>query len=141
MTSLIEPIPMRLTCLECGELHIDEGEFATKPHHTHSCQKCGLTWRPAVVYTVGVRFLPGFKNKEESVSKPKYKVGDVVTIDTGWDRQVLHKITISDVRANHGAQGAHRYWGADEHCHLHGFYETEIGMNFSGTRSDREAPL
>ena len=56
------PIPMRLVCEGCGELHIDEGEFATKPHHTHSCQHCGLTWRPAVVHTVGVRFLPGFKN-------------------------------------------------------------------------------
>jgi hypothetical protein len=58
-----DPIPMRLCCEGCGELHIDEGEFATKPHHTHSCQHCGLTWRPAVVPTVGVRFLPGFKNE------------------------------------------------------------------------------
>lgn len=58
----INPIPMRITCPECRLLHIDEGEFATKPHHTHSCQGCGLTWRPAVVHTVGVRFLPGFKN-------------------------------------------------------------------------------
>lgn len=40
-----------------------DGEFATKPHHTHSCQFCGLTWRPAVVCTVGVRFLPGFRNE------------------------------------------------------------------------------
>lgn len=67
------PIPMRLPCpgavpdghgglRPCGELHIDEGVFATKPHHTHSCQVCGMTWRPAVVPTVGVRFLPGFKN-------------------------------------------------------------------------------
>lgn len=56
------PIPMRLVCEGCGKLHIDEGEFATKPHHTHSCQFCGLTWRPAVVPTVGVQFLPGFKN-------------------------------------------------------------------------------
>ena len=55
-------IPMRLPCPQCGRLHIDEGEFATKPHHTHSCQHCGLTWRPAVVPTVGVQFLPGFKN-------------------------------------------------------------------------------
>lgn len=58
------PIPMRLICEGCGELHIDEAEFATKPHHTHSCQHCGMTWRPAVVSTVGVRFLPGFKNAE-----------------------------------------------------------------------------
>lgn len=56
------PIPMFLTCPACTCRHIDEGEFATKAHHTHSCQECGLTWRPAVVATVGVKFLPGFKN-------------------------------------------------------------------------------
>jgi predicted RNA-binding Zn-ribbon protein involved in translation (DUF1610 family) len=61
-----ETIPMRIPCPDCGELHIDEGEFATRPHHTHSCQKCGMTWRPAVVNTVGVRFLPGFKNEPET---------------------------------------------------------------------------
>jgi predicted RNA-binding Zn-ribbon protein involved in translation (DUF1610 family) len=56
------PIPMRLVCPACGELHVDEGDFATKPHHTHACQECGNVWRPAIVNTVGVRFLPGFKN-------------------------------------------------------------------------------
>lgn len=55
-------IPMLLWCPECGERHIDEGEFATKLHHTHACQHCGMVWRPAIVPTVGVRFLPGFKN-------------------------------------------------------------------------------
>lgn len=59
------PIPMRLRCPGCGELHIDVGEFATKPHHTHACQDCGEVWRPAVVCTVGVQFLPGFKNGAE----------------------------------------------------------------------------
>jgi hypothetical protein len=58
-----KPIPMRLCCEGCGTLHVDEGEFAVKPHHTHSCQECGLTWRPAIVCTVGVRFLPGYKNE------------------------------------------------------------------------------
>jgi rubredoxin len=62
MDRLSAPIPMRLTCPVCSALHIDEGEFATKAHHTHSCQSCGMTWRPAVVATVGVQFLPGFKN-------------------------------------------------------------------------------
>jgi rubredoxin len=56
-------IPMRLTCPACSALHIDKGEFATKPHHTHACQECGCVWRPAVVPTIGVRFLPGFKNE------------------------------------------------------------------------------
>lgn len=56
-------IPMILFCPKCGGRHIDEGEFATKVHHTHSCQHCGVTWRPAIVPTVGVQFLPGFKNE------------------------------------------------------------------------------
>lgn len=59
-----KPIPMFLTCPMCGARHIDKGEFKTRPHHTHSCQKCGLTWRPAIVPTVGVKFLPGFKNRK-----------------------------------------------------------------------------
>lgn len=58
-----DPIPMLLWCPECGERHIDQGEFATKPHHT---QTCGLVWRPAVVPTVGVQFLPGFKDASPS---------------------------------------------------------------------------
>lgn len=63
------PVPMRLVCpglnpdgSPCARLHIDEGEFATKRHHTHACQHCGHVWRPAIVDTVGVQFLPGFKN-------------------------------------------------------------------------------
>lgn len=59
------PVPMLLTCPIplCGARHIDTGAFATKVHHTHSCQQCGHTWRPAVVPTVGVQFLPGFKSE------------------------------------------------------------------------------
>lgn len=57
------PIPMLLWCPSCGERHIDVGEFATKVHHTHACQSCGMVWRPAVVPTVGVQWLPGFKNE------------------------------------------------------------------------------
>ena len=66
---LSAPIPMRLLCPICGELHVDAGEFATKPHHTHACQACGHVWRPAIVNTVGVRFLPGFKNELEPTPK------------------------------------------------------------------------
>lgn len=57
-----QAIPMLLWCPGCGARHIDVGEFATKPHHTHACQACGMCWRPAVVNTVGVQFLPGFKD-------------------------------------------------------------------------------
>jgi len=76
------------------------------------------------------------------MSKPKYKVGDVVTIDTGWDRQVLRTLIISEVRANHGAKGAHRYWGIDEHRQTHGVYENDIRQgDRPWTRSDWESPL
>jgi hypothetical protein len=54
---------MLLWCPACAARHIDEGEFATKEHHTHACQSCGMVWRPAVVPTVGVQFLPGFKEE------------------------------------------------------------------------------
>lgn len=64
-TLLAEATPMFLTCPKCNARHIDEGEFQTRPHHTHSCQSCGLTWRPAIGPTVGVKFLPGFKNEPE----------------------------------------------------------------------------
>lgn len=56
------PIPMLLWCPLCRARHVDAGEFAVKPHHTHACQACGHVWRPAVVPTVGVRFLPGFRD-------------------------------------------------------------------------------
>jgi rubredoxin len=59
-----EPIPMLLWCPGCGARHIDKGEFATKVHHTHACQTCGMVWRPAIVPTCGVQYLPGYKNEE-----------------------------------------------------------------------------
>jgi NTP pyrophosphatase (non-canonical NTP hydrolase) len=56
------PTPLFITCPRCTMQHVDAGEFATKPHHTHTCQGCGLTWRVAIEPTVGVRFLPGFQD-------------------------------------------------------------------------------
>ena len=58
-------LPLLLNCPCCGVRHIDEGIWATKKHHTHACQGCGMVWRPALVDTVGVRFLPGFRNKKK----------------------------------------------------------------------------
>lgn len=64
--ALLVPVPMLLHCPMCGDRHLDVGAFATKVHHTHACQGCGHCWRPAVVPTVGVQFLPGFKNEEKA---------------------------------------------------------------------------
>jgi predicted RNA-binding Zn-ribbon protein involved in translation (DUF1610 family) len=59
----IQGTPMLLTCPCCGKRHIDRGEHATRLHHTHACQHCGTVWRPALIDTVGVDFLPGFKDE------------------------------------------------------------------------------
>lgn len=59
----IAPLKMILFCPLCSARHIDIGEWASRIHHTHSCQSCGFTWRPAVEPTLGVQFLPGFKNE------------------------------------------------------------------------------
>lgn len=108
------PIPMRIPCpgtvpdghggeKVCGALHIDEGIWITKLHHTHSCQACGMTWRPAVVHTVGVRFLPGFKNPtgsdmaraieaelEKGAERRKAVKGREVSIESGQRWQHLN---------------------------------------------------
>lgn len=70
MTRQDGPLPMILTCPTCGERHVDKGTFATKPHHTHACQHCGMVWRPAVIDTVGVQFLPGFKDEPNADAAP-----------------------------------------------------------------------
>lgn len=55
-----EPVLLALSCPNCGLRHIDEGEWATRPHRTHRCvdgpfgKGCGNEWRPAHMYTVGV---------------------------------------------------------------------------------------
>ena len=69
ITRLGAPRVMLLWCPQCNGRHIDEGEFATKPHHTHACQSCGHVWRPAIEPTCGVRFLPGFKNDETALAE------------------------------------------------------------------------
>jgi hypothetical protein len=58
-----EPIPMLLWCPACHVRHVDAGLFEFKAHHTHACQNCGMVWRPALVPTVGVQFLPGFRDE------------------------------------------------------------------------------
>lgn len=71
-SALESPVPMVLFCPECTERHIDTGEFAERPHHTHACQACGFVWRPAVVATVGVRFLPGFRDADVAVVSSRF---------------------------------------------------------------------
>ncbi len=79
------PIPLLLWCPECNERHVDRGEFATKVHHTHECQFCGHTWRPAVVATRGVQFLFRKPDAEPEVST---RASAIAGRDPGEDRDL-----------------------------------------------------
>lgn len=48
-------VSTELFCPNCGEQHVDEGEWASKPHRTHRCAYCGHEWRPYPVATYGIR--------------------------------------------------------------------------------------
>lgn len=82
MTDQVKPIPMLLWCPMCSARHIDEGEFVTKIHATHACQNCGLPWRPAIEPTVGVQYLPGFKNGDPKEALRAALVGPKSRCDT-----------------------------------------------------------
>lgn len=51
---VLSPIPMHIHCPNCGARHVDEGEWATRPHRTHRCDACLHTWRPSDIPTVGL---------------------------------------------------------------------------------------
>ena len=54
---VMSPVPMLLACPMCHAQHVDEDEWATRPHRTHLCGACGALFRPALVPTVGVAAL------------------------------------------------------------------------------------
>lgn len=47
------PLHGLLYCPRCHAQHVDEGEWAHRPHHTHLCASCGGRWR-VEPYTFGV---------------------------------------------------------------------------------------
>lgn len=55
------PTPMLLFCPVCQFQHIDEDEgdidWRTRLHRKHLCKKCGGEFKPANIYTVGVKEL------------------------------------------------------------------------------------
>lgn len=100
------PIPMLLWCPKCGERHVDEGEFATRVHTTHACQACGLVWKPAKIPTVGVRFLPGYKNEPAEASEMLVEARAAATGDRNWcgvlECVASHGVHIDDLAASQG---------------------------------------
>lgn len=66
------PIKLLLDCPNCKQRHVDEGEWAIKPHIKHRCQFCGHEWRPDYRYTVGVASIEeylGIKKPDASESE------------------------------------------------------------------------
>ena len=55
-------IDMLLWCPKCKTQHVDapqpEQGWTNPPHATHTCQGCGLNWRPSNALTNGVQSLP-----------------------------------------------------------------------------------
>jgi hypothetical protein len=94
------PLPIRICCEKCGVLHVDVGECATRPHSTHTCQNCGLTWKPSLQPTVGVAFLPGCRSEGPHVP------GGTSTIEV--DAHVIAAATPRATVANqYSAMGGH----------------------------------
>jgi hypothetical protein len=48
------PERIELFCPECGQQHVDKGEWATREHKTHLCEFCKHEWRPFEHPTFGV---------------------------------------------------------------------------------------
>ena len=68
-------LELLIHCPRCLKQHIDEGEFATKPHKIHACQFCGLGFAASKEPSVGVQFFSGWKNpgvKTEPTGDPPY---------------------------------------------------------------------
>ena len=58
-----------LSCTHCGEIHLDAGEFALRPHRQHLCHACGRH----------------FRDNEEAVSNPLALVREALG-DTDFNR-------------------------------------------------------
>lgn len=64
------PLELLIICPRCHMQHVDEGRFAKKPHRSHACQGCGLTFQASgSVESIGVRFFTGYKDEAETEAK------------------------------------------------------------------------
>ena len=49
-------VPAYIFCKRCNEQHIDRGEWVTRLHKTHKCEKCGYMWKPFEFATLGIPY-------------------------------------------------------------------------------------
>jgi len=57
--------------------------------------------------------------------QPKYQVGDVLVVNHGYGAKDV-RIKVTEVNANYGGAGNHRYYGKDESGRLLGAYEDQV---------------
>lgn len=70
-----EIVTLSLWCPDCGQPHVDEGEWETRPHKTHQCQACGHEWRPFDYPTVGVPHIATHARQDWNVAETAYESG------------------------------------------------------------------
>lgn len=94
--TIATPIDMLLFCPACGCQHVDESrpgyideegtkyeEWDNPPHKSHLCADCGHIWRPADIYTNGVKeILTRGAKDSERVYPHRLGVLDIETINT-----------------------------------------------------------
>lgn len=76
-------LELLIHCPRCLKQHIDDGEFAVKPHKMHACQFCGLGFAVSKEPSVGVQFFSGWKNsgvKIESTDEPPHLSPGVIPV-------------------------------------------------------------
>jgi len=110
------PVALILHCPECHVRHVDTGVFATKVHHTHECQSCGFTWRPAVPPTVGVQFLPF--QRAVALNRLDCRTCDAFVdladaLDIGWVQDDHGSWTCEDCKSKADIEPADAYDSAD----------------------------
>lgn len=121
----MERLVRKLWCPWCGKRHADEGEFATREHHTHLCandvhgEGCGERWRlEAYVFGSPSEAPPGVEldRQVEDMTSANTRYAAVLAdvysehlfgkeIVGGWDSRAVGAAFMAAVRA---LKSAHR---------------------------------
>lgn len=62
---------LTLWCPLCSALHVDTGEWASRPHRRHLCLDCGYLWTPSYFYTFGRLPLTTWEHARAAAMKAK----------------------------------------------------------------------
>lgn len=93
MNTELAPIPMVLFCPNCATQHIDGPTDVWKnpPHRSHQCQRCAHIWRPADVFTEGVKSIETKGTADSSVILPISRI-------QGWKPHTGKNLSFEECR-------------------------------------------